>query len=144
MACFTPKIFLACRILSSHIFKQIEEQKGPFAEALAELNKASRLNDLPQVRAALGHLQAVSGQRTEAQTVLAELHETARRKYVSPYDIAALYAGLGETEQALTWLEKAYEERSGWLGLWLKVDPKFDSLRDDPRFRDLLRRVGLN
>ena len=56
---------------------------------------------------------------------------------------AAIYVGLGEPEQALAWLEKANEDRSGWLGLWLKVDPKFDNLRTDPRFQDLLWRIGL-
>lgn len=117
-------------------------QQGKFDEAIAELNQARRLNDSPQVTAALGHAFAVSGQRAEAQKVLAELQATARRRYVSPYDLATIYAGLGEKEQALTWLEKAYEDRSGWLALWLKVDPKFDGLRADDRFRDLLRRIG--
>lgn len=118
------------------------EQRGKFDEALAELNQARRLNDSPQVLAALGHAYAVSGQRAEAQKVIAELQETARRRYVSPYDLATIYAGLGEKEGALAWLEKAYEDRSGWLALWLKVDPKFDGLRADERFRELLRRIG--
>lgn len=117
-------------------------QQGKFSEAVAELNQAYRLNDRPQVLAALGHAYAVSGQRTEAQKVIGELQETAKRRYVSPYDVATIYAGLGEKEQALAWLEKASEDRSGWLALWLKVDPKFDGLRADERFRDLLRRIG--
>jgi hypothetical protein len=74
--------------------------------------------------------------------VIAELGETAKRRYVSPYDLATIYAGLGEKEQALAWLEKAYEDRSGWLGLWLKVDPKFDGLRADEHFHNLLQRIG--
>lgn len=85
---------------------------------------------------------SVSGQRAEAEKVVTELQETAKRRYVSPYDVAALTAGLGEKEQAQGWLEKGYEDRSGWLWLWLKVNPKFDSLRADHRFHDLLRRVG--
>jgi tetratricopeptide (TPR) repeat protein len=92
--------------------------------------------------AALGYAYAVTGQRGAAQQVLAELQELARHKYISSYDVATIYAGLGEQEQALAWLERAYEERSGWLALWLKVDPKFDSLRREEQFRDLLRRVG--
>jgi DNA-binding winged helix-turn-helix (wHTH) protein/tetratricopeptide (TPR) repeat protein len=119
------------------------EQQGKFSEAIAELKRARRLNDRPQVLAALGHAYAASGRRAEAQQVIEELQELAERRYVSPYDIAAVYAGLGEQERALAWLERAYEDRSGWLGLWLKVDPKFDGLRADPRFADLLRRVGL-
>ena len=70
-----------------------------------------------------GHAYAMSGRRAEAQTVIAELQQTAKRRYVSPYDVATIYAGLGEKEQTLAWLEKAYEDRSGWLALWLKVDP---------------------
>lgn len=120
-----------------------DEQQGRFSEALAELNQARRLNDIPQVLASIGYAYAVSGRRAEAQKVIAELQESAGRKYVSPYDLATIYAGLGEKEQAFAWLEKAYEDRSGWLALWLKVDPKFDVLHSDPRFHDLLRRVGL-
>ena len=118
------------------------EQQGKFPEAIAELKLAKRWNDIPQVRAALAHGLALAGQRAEAQTALAELLDTARRRYVSPYDIALVYAGLGEKNQALFWLEKAYEDRSGWLALWLKVDPKFDELRSDFHFTDLLRRIG--
>ncbi len=118
------------------------EQQGNFSEAIAELNQAYRLNEMPQTLAALGHGFAISGQRAEAQKVIAELQETAKRRYVSPYDVATIYAGLGEKERALAWLEKAFEDRSGWLALWLKVDPKFDSLRPDPHFSNLLRRIG--
>ena len=118
------------------------EQQGKYSDAIAELNQAYRLNDGPQVLASLGHAFAVSGQRIEAQKALTDLQETAKRRYVSPYDLATIYAGLGEKEQALASLEKAYEDRSGWLALWLKVDPKFDILRSDPRFHDLLRRIG--
>jgi hypothetical protein len=74
--------------------------------------------------------------------VIAELLETAGHRYVSPYDVATVYAGLGDREQALAWLERAFEDRSGWLAWWLKVDPKFDTLRADPRFQNLLRRIG--
>ncbi|MBI1764789.1 MAG: winged helix-turn-helix domain-containing protein [Acidobacteria bacterium] len=118
------------------------EQQGKFAEALVELQQAQRLNDSPQILASLGHAYAAAGQRAEAQKVLAELQEIAKHKYVSPYDVATIYAGLGEHEQALAWLEKAYEDRSGWLALWLKVEPKFDGLRAEHSFNDLLRRVG--
>jgi len=119
------------------------EQQDKFADAVVELNEASRLfNNNPQVLAALGHVYARSGQRAAAQKVIADLQETARRRYVSPYDIATIYAGLGDKEQALAWLEKANEDRSGWLAWWLKVDPKFDTLRSDPRFHNLLRHVG--
>jgi len=120
----------------------VYEQQGKFTEAVAEFNEARLIHDNPQISAALGHTYAMSGQRPDAQKVLKELQETAKRRYVSPYDLATIYAGLGEKEQALAWLEKAYEDRSGWLGLWLKVDPKFEGLRADERFGRLLQRVG--
>jgi tetratricopeptide (TPR) repeat protein len=119
------------------------EQQGKFSDAIAELKQSNRLTDNPQALASLGHAYAVSGGRTETQKVIVELQDSAaKRRYVSPYDIATIYAGLQEKEQALAWLEKAYEERSGWLALWIKVDPKFDKLRSDPRFHNLLLRTG--
>ena len=66
----------------------------------------------------------------------------ASKKYVSPSFIGLIFTALGDQDNALTWLEKAYEERSGWL-VWLNVDPKLDSLRSDARFAELVKRVGL-
>jgi DNA-binding winged helix-turn-helix (wHTH) protein/tetratricopeptide (TPR) repeat protein len=116
-------------------------QEGKSDEAVAATRQALRLNDNPQVLASLGYAYARAGRRDEANQVLADLRQQAVHKYVSPYDVATVYAGLGETEQTLAWLEKAYEDRSGWLAWWLKVDPKFDGLREDARFRDLARRI---
>jgi len=67
--------------------------------------------------------------------------DNSESRYVSPYDVATICAALGRRDQAFVWLEKAYHERSGWLGVWLNVDPKFDNLRSEPRFSDLLQRV---
>ena len=87
----------------------------------------------------LAHLYAVSGKRSEAIKIL----EGLKTRYkVSPYDLAIIYTGLAEKQRALESLEKAYEERTGGL-LLLKVEPIFDSLRPDPRFVNLLRRLGL-
>jgi hypothetical protein len=77
-----------------------------------------------------------------ARAALRELQELAKRKYVQPYSIAMIYTGLGEKDQALAWLEKAYDDRSSYM-VYLKVEPIFDSLHSDPRFVDLIRRVGL-
>ncbi len=74
--------------------------------------------------------------------MLAQLQELSSELFVSPYHIAVIYAGLGQKDQALAWLEKAYAERDGSLVL-LRVDPGLDSLRSDPRYADLVRRVGL-
>ena len=84
----------------------------------------------------------MSGNRAEAQKIIAELQQLAKSRYVPSYQIATIYAGLREKDQAFTWLEKAYEERSDGL-VNLKAEQRFDSLRSDPRFTDLVRRVGL-
>jgi serine/threonine-protein kinase len=119
-------------------------QQDRFEEGIVEFEEASRLFDRnPQVLAAIGYAYAKSGQRAAAQKVLAGLSETAKGRYVSPYDVATIHAGLGDREEALNWLERAYEERCGWLAWWLKVDPKFDPLHGDARFQNLLTRIGL-
>ncbi len=120
----------------------VYEQKGMFGEAIAELQRAASLSGrTPIIFAALGHAYAVAGKRGEAQKVLDELREVSKRRYVPSYHVAQIYVGLGEKQQALAWLEKAYQERS-WVPP-LRFDPSFDGLRSDPRFADLLRRIGL-
>lgn len=122
---------------------QAYEQKQKYAEAIAELNKALALSaGSTETVSALGHAYALSGQKAQAQKALDELKGRAQQGYASAYFIAAIYAGLGERDQAFAWLEKAYEDRSGWL-IFIKAEPKLDSLRSDPRFTDLLRRIGL-
>lgn len=116
--------------------------KGEFAKAIAELQKAQQVDDTHLSLAALGHVYAVSGNRSEAQRVIEELKELSRQKFDSTYQIAVIYAGLGDKDQAFAYLEKAYEIRSSSM-VKLNVDPMLDSLRSDPRFADLVRRVGL-
>ena len=119
------------------------EQKAMYEEAIAEFQKAIALSGgSAQAVVLLGHAYAVSGRQQEALQVLDELRELSKRRYVSSYRVAAIHLGLGETERAFAWLERAVEERDAWL-VWLKVDPVLDALRPDPRFTDLVRRVGL-
>ena len=119
------------------------ERTGMYTEAIAEIEKAVSLSEgNPIMIAALGHAYAVSGRRGEAEKVLDELRKRSKQRYVSSYVIATIYVGLDEKDQAFAWLEKAYEERASFL-IFLKVDPRLDSLRSDARFADLLRRVGL-
>ncbi len=91
----------------------------------------------------LGYGYAVSGKRAEALTVLKEIEGNYEKHKAIGQDFAAVYAGLGEKDQAFAWLEKDFQARSGLLA-WSRWTPPFDSLRSDPRFADLLRRMGLS
>jgi DNA-binding winged helix-turn-helix (wHTH) protein/TolB-like protein/Flp pilus assembly protein TadD len=118
-------------------------KKGMYEQAIAEYQKARDLSvDDPHIIALIGHCYALAGKVERARAALRELQELAKRKYVQPYSIAMIYTGLGEKDQALAWLEKAYDDRSSYM-VYLKVEPIFDSLHSDPRFVDLIRRVGL-
>ncbi len=122
---------------------QVYERKGMHKEAIAEYHKARSLSPSHlAVIPALGHAYARSGQFSEAYNLLAVLKGLSRQRYVSPYFIAEVYWRLGEVDKAFAWLEKAVEDRSDWL-VWIGVEPGLDSLRSDPRFTDLLRRMKL-
>jgi TolB-like protein/Flp pilus assembly protein TadD len=119
------------------------EQKSMFDQAIAAFQKAIAHSDSNTVYvAAAGHAYALAGRRSQALKVLRRLEELSGRKYISAYDIALIHVGLGDTERAMQWLERAYQERSDGL-VFLKVDPRLDRLRSDPRFVSLVRRVGL-
>jgi eukaryotic-like serine/threonine-protein kinase len=121
----------------------VYEQMGRSEEAIAELHKAASLSGgEPPDLSLQGHVYASAGRSAEAQRVLAELKGLSKRRYVAPFDIALVYAGLGEKRQALEWLERAYEDHS-FRVTWIKVWPQLDPLRGEPRFQDLLRRMGL-
>jgi tetratricopeptide (TPR) repeat protein len=120
------------------------EQKRMFKEAVSELTTALTLQkDMTFAIAALGHVFAVSGQSEKAQQLLGNLKKLSNQRYVSSADIAMIYVGLRDNDQAFAWLQKAYLERSWYLVL-LRVDPRLDGLRSDPRFQDLVGRVGLH
>jgi TolB-like protein/Flp pilus assembly protein TadD len=120
----------------------VYEQKGMYREAVAELRQAAAYSDQnPTALAELAHALAVSGDKAEARKLLDELTQLSGRRYVSSYDLAVVYCGLGEKEQALGSLEKAVEQHD--FIVWMKLDPRLDPLRPDPRFADLIRRVGL-
>jgi serine/threonine-protein kinase len=130
-------------VFARDILGQAYEMKGMYEEAIAELETAAALSNRRTLSLrTLGHVYAISGRRAEAQQVLDELLARAGQKYVSPYDIAVVYNGLGETDCVFEWLEKAYEEHSGWL-VFLNVEPRFEGLRADTRFQALLKKVGL-
>src|SRR5262249_14092504 len=94
------------------------------------------------MRAALAQTLGAAGKASEARQILEDLTKLATQKYVAPYFIAGIHVGLGEDGRAMECLEKAWEEHSHWL-IYLHIDPSMDGLRENPRFQDLLRRVGL-
>ena len=91
---------------------------------------------------ALGHAYAKMGKRAEAEQQIAQLRDLAKSRYVRPYYVASIYAALGDKDKAFTELERSYQERDAYLGR-INSDPFMDPLRDDPRFKDLLKRLGL-
>jgi len=112
---------------------EVYEAKGMYADAITVYGKAGLLPSL-------GHAYAASGRKAEARKILRELDRQSKHRYVSPYDRALVYVGLGENDQAIAWLEKA-EEQSVPLH-HINVDQRFNSLRSDRRYQQLLRRIG--
>ena len=119
------------------------EQKGMSGEAFAALEKARELSPRSlNTLASLGHAYAVGGQREKARAILQDLDRQSKQKYVSAFQFALVHAGLGETDEAMRWLERAFDERATLL-TYVGMDPRFDALRDDPRFKNLTRRIKL-
>ena len=118
-------------------------QRSMFDEAIAEFQKVvAILGRDSGALSALGYTYAVAGRKAEAQKLLDELTEQSQRRYIAPYRLALVCTGLGETDQAFAWLQKGCEEHD--LGLaFLNVEAMADTLRSDPRFEKLLRRIGL-
>ncbi|HEX8068797.1 MAG TPA: winged helix-turn-helix domain-containing protein [Pyrinomonadaceae bacterium] len=125
------------------ILGAVHEQQGQHAEAAASLRTAAELSGRdPVVLSSLAHALAVAGQPRAARALLKELRQLAERRYVPPYGVALVHAGLGERAQVYRWLEEALTLRDINL-LWLGVNPRFDRRRADAEFKELLRRVGL-
>jgi DNA-binding winged helix-turn-helix (wHTH) protein/TolB-like protein/Tfp pilus assembly protein PilF len=109
-------------------------------KAISSLRKARQLFNSPGFLGLLGYAYAMAGKTNEARSVLEELRELSKTRYVPSFSVAMIYIGLGERKLAFEWLERAVKERDEWLGS-LKVDPIFDAVRSDPRFTHLLRQV---
>jgi serine/threonine-protein kinase len=119
-------------------------QKGMFKEAIEELQRgASHSGRGPVYVSALGYAYAASGKKDKAQEIIEDLKELSKQRYVSPYWVALVYAGLGDNVKALEWLERAYSERSGGM-VWLMAEPQWDNVRGEPLFQGLLQRVKLD
>ena len=118
------------------------ELRGLFSEAIPHYEKAVELDDTPYGLGNVGHAYAKSGRVDEAHAVLERLEELANSRYVAPIERAYVYAGLGDLDNCFEWLEKACDERSGNL-LFARLWPIGKDIEHDPRFSDLIRRIGL-
>jgi serine/threonine protein kinase/Flp pilus assembly protein TadD len=129
----------------SHCFLgRAYEQKRKFPEAIAEFQRAIEVDkDNSEIWSGLGNAYAVSGKTAEGQKVLDHLKELSAHGWVAPYNVAVIYAGLGDKNQAFAVLEQAYKDRSYYMATYLATDERLDNLRSDPRFADLRKRVGL-
>jgi len=125
------------------VLSMVYTEKGMFAEAVAEADKAAKFSGgNSQAVATKGYALAKSGKPVDARGVLAELQKLSTSRYVAPYNFAIIFNALGENDTALDYLEKAFAEKNVLL-VFLKVDPKWNNLRNDPRYKDLLWRIGL-
>ena len=115
-----------------------------YSEAIADLDKAKTLDggEAPLVLSELGYALAQSGKKAEALKMIDELKRRSKDTFIDPYNIGVIYIPLGDKDQAFAWLEKAYDEHSVPM-IFQIVEPKFDTIRSDPRFLNLERRIGL-
>ena len=117
------------------------EQEGKYGAAISEFQKGRLTADIPPLLGALGHTYAVSGDTNEALSMAQQLRERSIQGYAFPYEVALIYAGLKDWNQVFNWLRKAHDERHPWLA-FLRMEPAFDTLRSDPRYRDFLDRMN--
>jgi serine/threonine-protein kinase len=115
-------------------------QQHRYEEAVESFQRALETDRVPILLAMLGHTRAIAGQRPEAEMILSMLSEQAKTRYISPYDIATIHAGLGDHAAAIAKLQEAYEDRSAWM-VFVNVDPRLDALREEPELKALAARL---
>ncbi len=121
----------------------VQERRGEFDEAIAAFQHAIQLSpNSPGFRASLGRIQALIGKQADALTILDEMMELAKKRYVAPFDLALLHIAVGKRDEGLEWLERAVQDR-GIEVISLKVDPRLESVRSDPRFVAAVERLKL-
>jgi len=127
----------------AHLFLgRVYQAKRLYEQAIVEYQATGPLREWVPTVAGIGYVYGIQGRRQEALQVLSNLEARSKKEYVTAYAVALVHAALGEKDQAFAWLDKGVEERTHWL-VWLKRDLRWEPLRDDPRFKDLTRRVGL-
>jgi tetratricopeptide (TPR) repeat protein len=127
--------------LLHYLLGRCHARKGLHGKAIAALKQNYHLGHIPLLDTGLALAHAVSGNKDETAAAIAQLQKVAQFRYVPATYMGILYAGLNDGAKAFEWLEKAYEERADGLTL-LNVDPMVDGLREDQRFKDLVRRIG--
>ncbi len=144
IAQFDRTITLEPHIGEAYLYRgQAFEQKKMYPQAIDSFQKGlDQGGHIPDLVAALGHAYALTGDRAKTERALAELDKMSKDGYVSPYYFSIVYLGLADKDKTFLWLEKAFQDRSAAL-IWLNVEPAFDPLRSDPRFKDLLKRMDL-
>jgi len=115
-------------------------QQQRYTEAIDTFQRALEVDRIPILLAMLGHTHAIAGHRAQAEEVLTTLEYESKSRYISPYDLAVIHAGLGDRDAALHELQRAYEDRSAWM-VFLNVDPRLDRLREEGAFGDLIARL---
>jgi tetratricopeptide (TPR) repeat protein len=119
------------------------EEEGKLDEAIAEFKMALKSQpDNVAALTALGHAQGLAGKKADAERIISRLQELSKQQYVSPFQTAVVYAGIGDRKLALDWLEKSQQERFNWLP-FVQIDPVFKNLRSEPRFQELSKSLGL-
>ena len=122
----------------------VQDQREDFEEAIAAFRRAIQLSPpSPRIQGALGRTFARAGKPRQAHKILDELQELAKKRYVSPFELASIYFALNQLDEGFRWLTKAYQDRCIELA-GLRVDPKFDSVSNDPRFLALFSQLGLS
>jgi TolB-like protein/Tfp pilus assembly protein PilF len=129
---------------TDHILGLALEQLGKYDKAIECFQKTGKRAEMHETTiASLAHTYARCGRTKDAEVILDELTAESNKRYVAPYLFSVIHAGLGENEKAVAWLENAFETHDVWM-IWANRDPRFDSLRTEPRFRDLLRRMNFS
>jgi serine/threonine-protein kinase len=120
------------------------EQVGRYEEAISAAQRAIEVSDgNPLFLASLGHAHAIAGNEKKAREILDQLDQVSATRHVSAYHTAVIHGAMGDLEEGFQWLGRAFEERSPWIG-YLRVDPRVDGFRSDPRFGALLEKAGLD
>jgi tetratricopeptide (TPR) repeat protein len=115
---------------------------GKFAEALAALEKGEALApDWLELQGELASTHALAGNREQAKNILEKALAMSAGGYINEVVVASVYLDLGDNDEAIAWLERGYQNRCSWMR-WISIEPKLDKLRSDPRFQDLVRRIG--